>query len=186
VINIELTFTKGKITRELNGDYNIMLVVPKQEQSSMEPLNGLLNDDKLKACTIEHKKKKRSLNANAYAWALLTKIADVLRSSKEEVYFLMLKRYGQSTLVSIEDKVNEFGERIVDIFKKAIKYHEELGRSELNGKDFVHIKVYMGSSEFDTKQMAIFIDGIVSEAKELNISTMAPREIEQLKERWGR
>jgi hypothetical protein len=45
--------------------------------------------------------------------------------------------------------------------------------------------VYKGSSEFDTKEMSIFIDGIVSEAKELGIETMTPNEIARLNGLWG-
>ena len=40
---------------------------------------------------------KRSLSANAYAWALINKIADALRKSKEDVYFQMLKDYGRAS-----------------------------------------------------------------------------------------
>jgi len=177
VINIELTFTKGKITREFSGDYEVTLIVPKQEQSNMEPLNALLNDDKLKACTIEHKKKKRSLNANAYCWKLCTEIANVLRSSKDEVYLSMIKRYGQSSVVSVVEQAAE-------LFKRTVKYCEDFGDADLNGKHFKHIKVFMGSSEYDTRQMAILIDGIVSEAKALGISTMTPAEIDKLKDSW--
>jgi len=177
VIKTELTFTKGKITRQFSGDYEVTLIISRQQESNMEPLNQLLNDDKTKTCTIEHKKKKRSLNANNYAWALITKIADVLRGSKEEIYFQMLKRYGPSSVISVVEDA-------VETLIKSVKYCEEFGQSELNGKRFKHIKVFMGSSEFDTKQMSIFIDGIVSEAKELNICTMTPVEIEKLKSSW--
>ena len=176
---MEITVKSGKITRQFSGDYEVTLIVPKQEQTNMEPLNELLNDEKLKVCAISHKKKKRSLNSNSYAWVLITEIANVLRADKEVVYLTMLKRYGQSSVVSIVDEA-------VPIFLKSVKYAEEFGRGTVNGKSFTHIKVFMGSSEFDTRQMAIFIDGIVSEAKELNVNTMTPGEIEQLKEQWGR
>lgn len=42
---------------------------------------------------VKHKK-KRSLDANAYAWVLMSKIAAILRTSKEEIYEEMLRRYG--------------------------------------------------------------------------------------------
>jgi hypothetical protein len=53
--------------------------------------------------TIEVKpyRKRRSLNANAYAWKLITEIADELLLSKDIVYLSMLKRYGQSELISV-------------------------------------------------------------------------------------
>ena len=137
--------------------------------------------DGLKDCTLDldlkKYREKRSLNSNAYAWTLITKIADVLRAGKDEIYVKMLKRYGQSQIISVVDKG-------ADLFKRTIKYYEECGESLLNGKVFIHIKVFTGSSEFDTREMAIFIDGIVSEAKELGVETMAPQELEELNSRW--
>ncbi len=176
---MELTFTKGHITRDFTGDYHVTVIVSKDQKSIIEPLNDLLNDEKLKECKIGHYKKKRSLNSNSYAWTLITQIADKLRSSKEEVYLQMLKRYGPSSVVSIVEEAAE-------VFEKSVKYSERFGESILNDKNFIHIKVFMGSSEFDTKQMAIFIDGIVSEATVLKIPTMTPGELERIKEQWGR
>lgn len=176
---MELTFSKGHITRDFTGDYHITVIVSKDQEGNIEPLNDLLKDEKLKECKIGHKKKRRSLNANSYAWTIITQIADKLRVSKEEIYLQMLKRYGQSSVISIVDEA-------VPIFLKSVKYAEEFGKGTINGKDFTHIKVYMGSSEMDTKEMAILIDGIVSEATELKIPTMTPGEIERIKEQWGR
>ena len=51
--------------------------------------------DKPYTAQIKEYRKKRSLDANAYCWKLIGDIADALRTSKEEVYRLMLKRYGQ-------------------------------------------------------------------------------------------
>ena len=174
---IELNFLKGTIRQEFMGDYELLLTIPKDQKNVIEPLYDLLTDDKVKVCKIDHYRKKRSLNSNSYAWALITQIADKLRADKEEIYFQMLKRYGPSSVVSVVEEAAE-------VFKKSVKYCEEFGQSVLNGKNFVHIKVYMGSSEFDTKQMSIFIDGIVSEATELKIPTMTPSEIEKLKSSW--
>jgi hypothetical protein len=127
--------------------------------------------------TIEAKqyRKKRSLNANAYAWKLITDIADVLRASKDEIYLQMLKRYGQSELISVVSNIN---------IGAYVKYCEQAGESKLNGKTFTHYRVYKGSSEFDTREMAVLIDGIVSEAKELGIPTETPDEIERMKSLW--
>ncbi|MDW5300727.1 MAG: hypothetical protein SA378_11435 [Sedimentibacter sp.] len=177
MIETELTFTKGKITREFNGDFEVTLIVPKQEQSSIETLNELLSNDKIKEAKICNKKKKRSLDANAYAWKLITEIANVLRSSKEEVYLSMLKHYGQSSVVSVV-------EHGAELFKRSVKYCEDFGEADLNGKHFKHIKVFTGSSEYDTREMAILIDGIVSECKKLKISTITPAELEMMKGAW--
>ena len=88
----------------------------------------------------------------------------------------MLKRYGQSEIISALSHIP-----IADY----VKYCEEAGESTLNGKLFKHYKVYKGSSEFDSREMAILIDGIVSEAKELGIQTETPNQIAEMKARWG-
>lgn len=122
-------------------------------------------------------KQRRSLNANAYAWQLMTQIGNALRISKEEVYLDMLKHYGQGGTISVLEK---FAEN----FKRTYKYHESLGKSELKGKMFEHFRFWVGSSEYNTEEMSILIDGIVQEAKQLNIETLTPMEIARLKDEW--
>ena len=124
---------------------------------------------------IKIHREKRSLNANAYAWALIGKIADALRASKDEIYLQMLKRYGQSEMVSVVSEINVDG---------YFKYYEAIGHTMLQGKEFTHYRLFKGSSEFDTREMSIFIDGIVSEAKELGIETLTPDGIAQMKSLW--
>lgn len=142
-----------------------------------EIIHYLFSQDKTKKYEIKEYKEKRSLNSNNYAWKLITEIANVLRLSKEEVYLEMLKAYGQSQMVSVLAEID---------VSKYFKYYSEAGESILNGKKFKHYKVYMGSSEMDTRQMSILIDGIVQEAKQLGIETLTPAEISRLKEEWGK
>jgi hypothetical protein len=54
----------------------------------------------------------------------------------------------------------------------------------VNDTLFSHYRVYKGSSEYDTREMAVLIDGIISEAKELDIETLPPAEIARMKEMW--
>lgn len=114
---------------------------------------------------------KRSLSANAYAWALINKIADTLRKSKEDVYLQMLKDYGQSEFVSVLSNIDVRG---------YFKYYEEYGKGHVEGREFTHYKVYKGSSEFDSKEMAVLIDGIIQEARQLGIETITPAEKERM------
>lgn len=139
-------------------------------------IEWLFSQDRDKVFEIKEHREKRSLTANAYAWALIGKIADVLRTSKDEVYLLMLKRYGQSEVVSVLSFIDVSG---------YFKYYEKIGSGTVQGKEFTHYRIFLGSSEYDSKEMAILIDGIISEAKELDIETLPPREIEQLKKAWG-
>lgn len=126
---------------------------------------------------IEQKKKKRSTDANALCWKLCTEIANVLRTDKDSVYLEMLKRYGQSDIVSVVSSVN---------VKGYFKYYDEFGRGTVNGKEFTHYKVYKGSSEYDTREMSILLDGIIDEAKALDIEVISEREKSLLLTEWGR
>lgn len=135
----------------------------------------LFNQDREKYFEVKEHREKRSLNANSYLWVLVGKIADLMRSTKEEVYVQELKRYGQSDLVSVKSEID---------VKGYFKYYEEAGTSKLNGKDFTHYRVFKGSSEYDSREMAVLIDGVVQDAEELGIETLPPHEIQKLKELW--
>lgn len=141
-----------------------------------EIIQWLFDQDKNKKFEVKEYHKKRSLNANAYAWALIGKIADVLRNGKDEIYLEMLKKYGQSEIVSVLSDINVTG---------YFKYFEEIATVKLQGKNFTHYKVFKGTSEYNTAEMAVFIDGVISEADELGIDTLPPNEVEKIKSLWG-
>lgn len=126
---------------------------------------------------IEAKKhrNKRSLDANAYAWKIITEIADSLRRNKDEVYQDKLFEYGQVMMVPTKK-----GEKPDGFFK----YYRFFQDGILNGKECDWYKVAKGSSEFDSREMGIFIDGIVQDAKELGIVTDTPEQIAMYKEAW--
>lgn len=153
-----------------------MLTLQINELNDFKALVDDMNQCEKLSIEIKPFRAKRSLNANNYAWLLLTEIADALRASKEEIYLIMLKRYGQSELISVLSHIP---------IEHYVKYYEEAGESKLNGKLFKHYRVYKGSSEYDSREMSIFIDGVVSEAKELGIQTETPDEIARMKSLWG-
>lgn len=141
------------------------------------PLIFRLDKDTVYDVKIDKHREKRSLNANAYLWKLVTEIGNILNKSKEEVYLQMLIDYGQSEMVSILSEID---------VKGYFKYYKLAGTSILNGKEFNHYKIYKGSSEYDTKEMSILLNGVVQEAKNLGIKTKDDIELEKLIEEWER
>lgn len=139
------------------------------------PLIFRLDKDTVYDVKIDKHREKRSLNANAYLWKLVTEIGNILNKSKEEVYLHMLIDYGQSEMVSILSEID---------VKGYFKYYKLAGTSILNGKEFNHYKIYKGSSEYDTKEMSILLNGVVQEAKNLGIKTKDDIELERLVEEW--
>lgn len=137
----------------------------------------MLNLDENKIYEIKEYKERRSLDANAYYWVLVNKIADKLRTSKEDIHLRMLKEYGQVASVMLPYGTN---------IKGYAKYFEKDRTIDVKGQYFDIYKLYKGSSEMNTKEMSILIDGTVQDAKELGIETLPPYELERIKESWGR
>ena len=161
--NIDFKTGKPTISFEVN------------ERNDFEMLVDEMRDKDKLSIEVKPYRERRSLNANAYAWSLIGQIADIVRAGKDEIYLKCLKRYGQSELISVLSHVP---------IENYVKYYEEAGESKLNGKMFTHYRVYKGSSEFDTREMSIFIDGVVSEAKGLGIQTETPEMLARIKSLW--
>ena len=107
--------------KELNIDYQtgdaLLTLSINQKQSAINCWDKLHGEEKL-LFKIDKHREKRSLNANNYAWALLTEIGNVMRLSKEDVYLKMLKEYGQSEIISVKAHIP---------ISKYVKYCEEIG-----------------------------------------------------------
>lgn len=130
-----------------------------------------LDEDKVYDVEIKIHREKRSLNANSYCWKLCTEIASAINSDKDSVYLLMLKRYGISDLVPISNQVpiNDY-----------IKYYDIESKTD----KYTWCKIYKGSSKYDTKEMSVLLNGIVSECKEMGIPTKEDLEIERMLKEW--
>ena len=57
------------------------------------------------------------------------------------------------------------------------KYYKYIATTRINGKEADYYKVFKGSSEFDTEEMSIFLDGIIQECEQLGIQTLTPNQI---------
>lgn len=112
--------------------------------------------------TIKGLKHKRSKNANDCLWGIIDGISLKTGVPKEEVYLQLLKRYGQSVIVTIKEGIDP---------SCLFKYFERFNDGLHNGVKFVAWKVFIGSSQYDTAQMAKLIDGAQQEAKELGVQT---------------
>ena len=128
--------------------------------------------------TAKKHRKKRSLDANAYAWVLMQKIAEMVNTSKWDVYLDMLQKYSRAfTHIIVHPHAVE---AVMKMYRTAIN----LGEVRVNDKTGIQLQVYFGSSTFDTKEMSVFIDGIVSDCQMLGIRTETPDELERMKALW--
>lgn len=148
----------------------------------IEIISWLYSQDKDKKFDIkQHEElKKRSLNANAYCWTLLGEIANCIESTKEEVYKDYIKHKGIYRIITMnKEAVNTF---VVAWQKQGLGWVCEVSNNNVAG--LVDVIAYYGTSSYNTKQMANFIDYVVQECNNLEIETKPKDEIESLLNEW--
>lgn len=162
-----------------------ILVTGNREQLTLY----LLNQDKdIIYDLCAHKDhKRRSLSANNYFYALITKIAEKLKISLNEVHNMMLSRYGYPEYIDTKIVYFILPDRI-DVNKLEGVHLKPTDKAQtLDNGDLNRVYIVMrGSHTFNTVEMARLIDGVISEAKELDIPTITITEKDKMLEEWGR
>jgi hypothetical protein len=135
------------------------------------------------ALEIKRPTKKRSLDANAYCWVLLGKLAAEVGLSPEEAYRQCVKDIGGNYWVvpipeaGVETYVQHWGHNgigwVCDVLGPCKKT-----------PGYVNVITYWGSSEYDTATMSRLIDRVVRDCKDLGIETLTPAELGRLKDDW--
>nr|DAM01560.1 MAG TPA: NinB protein [Caudoviricetes sp.] len=134
--------------------------------------------------TITKKADPRGLRANSYAWALIEQLAARLETDKESVYEEMIRRYGVG-----ESYIDEAGNECKVLFslrdgvppRLVARHYAEIGTGYIEGKKFIHYRALKGTSEYTSAEMAVFLDGIISECEELGIKTDSPEKSKEAK-----
>ena len=142
-------------------------------------------------CTMKQKKyaleiteyrERRSLDANAYCWALLGKLAEVLRIKKEDLYRQYIRDIGgNSETVCVPE---QGAAKLVDGWRhNGIGWQAETMPSKIKG--CINVTLYYGSSTYDTAQMSRLIDMVVQDCKDQNIETLPPDKLAGMMEEWA-
>lgn len=168
---MEFKGTIINISRSLEGEYNLTIST-KSNISSLQELH-----EKTLDVEVKKHRDKRSLNANALLWSCINKIASAMRTDNWSVYLLMLKRYGQYTYICVKPDA-------VEGVKKQWRECEELGEIDINGQKAVQLLCYYGSSTYNTQEFSVLLDGVISEMKEMGLTTPEEEKLERALELW--
>lgn len=132
---------------------------------------------------VREHRKKRSLDANAFCWMLINKLAEVMRIPPVEVYRQAIQDIsGNSEIIPIKEEA-------VEQFKQAWSHNglgwivKDMGASKIPG--YRNLMVYYGSSVYSVRQMHDLIDVLVQDCKALDIDVLSGRERSLLIEQWG-
>ncbi len=177
------------IARTLAGSLTITLESPRLEA---EAAAALMDIDSLDVEIKEHRT-KRSLDANAYYWVLLTRLAKILRVSNAELHNIMLSKYGFMEIVdgrTIKAVLPDTDEANKKVMESTV-YHLKPTSDARPGNDGMMYRTYLmirGSSTYNTAEMSRLIDGLVCDCKDAGMSgseIASPDERRVLKERYG-
>lgn len=132
---------------------------------------------------VKEHRKKRSLDANAYAWVLIGKLAEALRIAPLEVYRQAIQNIGGNyEIIPIKAEAADHFRQVWEA--KGLGWPcVDMGASKLPG--YRNLRAYYGSSTYDTRQMSQLIDTLVQDRKALDIETMTPDKLALLMEDWN-
>ncbi len=120
---------------------------------------------------IDSVKHLRTNNQNRLMWALIKEISESENASHNDTWdmyceFLRMAKALYTYVSVLKDGVDSLaqahGVRAVQILGTEIRD---------NGNEFVNCRLFLGSSQMDTKQMGVLIDCILDYAEQLGIST---------------
>jgi len=157
----------------------VISLLKNAELNTIQELKNSITNGKQLDVEIKVHRNRRSLDSNAYLWVLLEKLATALHTTKDELYLLILERYGVFTHMIVKEVA---AERIMREWRTV----RNLGPVTVGGTKGVQLQCYFGSSTYDTAEMSRLIDGVASECRELSIETLPDETIKSMSQDWGR
>lgn len=150
----------------------------REAQIGVGAIKDVLASGKPLQVEIKQHRNKRSLDANGMMWSILAQMAAVLNTTKDELYLVMLDRYGVFTHIVVKPSV-------VERVKQEWRTVRELGGVTINGQTGIQLMCFFGSSTYDTKEFSVLLNGVISDAKEIGIDVITESEKDLLLSEWG-
>lgn len=123
-------------------------------------------------------RKKRSLNANSFCWKICTEIGNAIGQTKEYVYKDAINHVGVYETLQFAD------DDAMERFKAKWRTNGEGWLTKTLDRQKRILMAYYGSSSYDTKEMSVLIDYLVTQAKDLGIQVLTEEQIELMKTEW--
>lgn len=141
-----------------------------------------LDDSNEYVITVKEIKRKRSLDANAYFWVMLDKLAMAMRTSKLDLYRDYIKNIGGNSDMLVAKEIAVA--RLVKVWESnGLGWCVDILPHKAQG--FKTLVMYYGSSTFDSLQMSVLIDRVVQDCQSIGIDTMSKTEIQKMLDDWG-
>ena len=168
--------------REVKLEGGWLMVKPEREDIGKAMAVVRKHKDRLYDLEVKEHRKKRSLDANAYCWVLINKIADALRITPVEIYRQAIQNVGGNyEILPVKEEAAEH-------FKQVWQAQGlgwpcvDMGKSKIAG--YRNLRAYYGSSTYSTTQMAQLIDILLQDCRALDIEVKSEEEIASIMGAW--
>lgn len=177
---LTLTAVKAAVEPSEGGVWFKVLVPYSEAQMARQFV--LRQKDKPYTVEVKEKREKRSLDANAYFWKLISDLAEAVGSTKEELYLRYVKDFGPfRDFVLTEEEAKTF--RTAWSMLGSGWPTEQVDFTPDGEK--VVVRAYYGSSTYNTRQMSRLIDSVVEDCNAVGVETLPPERLEAMKEDWN-
>lgn len=169
--------TLKDFTYTRNGSAVISFETRENCAEMFDELNGETVD-----IDIKKHHKKRSPDANAYAWVLIDKIAEKMDISKTEVYREAIREIGGvSTTCCIRITEAPMEKRVWT--SRGLGWQVDELPAKTDG--WIYLIKYRGSSDYDGAEMSRLIHLLIQDAEALGIPTMTEEQVEKMVAQWA-
>lgn len=172
-----IRFTEAK----LEGGW--LMLKPIKEDMGLAMAFVRKMKQKLYDAVLKEHRKKRSLDANAYAWVLIGKLAEAMRIPPTEVYINAIQNIGGNyEIIPIRE---EAADKFAEVWKKnGLGWPcVDMGPSKILG--YRNLRAYYGSSTYDTRQMSLLIESLIQDCKALDIETLSEEKLSAMMGGWN-
>ena len=168
--------------REVKLEGGWLMVKPEREDLGKAMAVVRKHKDRLYDLEIKEHRKKRSLDANAYAWVLINKIADALRITPKEIYRQAIQNVGGNyEILPVKAEAAEHFKQVWEA--QGLGWPcVDMGKSKIDG--YRNLRAYYGSSTYSTTQMAQLIDILIQDCRALDIEVKSEEEIASIMRTW--
>lgn len=168
MIEVDVSAPEWSLTHE---GARVSFRVPTMEAA--EAVCREIEPGKPYVASIKVKRQKRSKNANDLLWELVTRIAEKVGDSKEDIYRSYIRTYGACEYVAVPEAAVD---RLIESWRRnGIGWIAErvdfIKGKEIQGA--VKVCLYYGSSTYDTAEMSRLLDGVVQDCKALGIEIIS-------------
>ncbi|MBQ9251599.1 MAG: hypothetical protein IJ188_03065 [Clostridia bacterium] len=177
------------ITKSMDGKYVVTYTTTEDPREMFDELKDFAVEVKIRKYS-----EPRSLRANRYAWELIDQITEKMQQkepwvkwTQKMVYRNAIKEMGGVSQICGMKTL------AVDYFRAQWEYGhvgrqvEILDGGMASGKEgWSNVRIWFGSSDFTSAQMAQFINNLIQDAEGLGIPTITPQEEERMVKDWGK